>query len=238
MRRRRRKRASELTSLIDVLFILLFASLVQARNSMEREEPAVVADAGVPDAGSPDAGPPDAGPPDAGPPDAAPDAAPGPGDGGVLRATNPHRERTRRLSTQVASAVQGADVFVVEVAVAGYATEIGRWRDGALLGRQAVQQRLADVRPGHSSEYPVYVGDDQPWQRLCSLVLAGLSQPQPDLGGAVVFIIVDVPLDDLPLWLRDGLRADAARCRSDTGATAILLDPTNSIPWSELDGIQ
>lgn len=237
MRRRRHKRASELTSLIDVLFILLFASLVQARNSMQRDEPAdtLVVDAGLPDAG-PDAGPPDAGPADAGPVDAG-DAAPGPDDGGVVRATSPHRARARRLAATVASAVQGGDVFVVEVAAAGYATEIERWRDGARLDRQVVQHRLVDVPPNHSSEYPAYLGENRPWQRLCSVVLGSLPQPQPDLSGAVVFIIVDVPLEDLPLGLRDGLVEDAGRCRLDTGGIAILLDPANSNWQGKLDGI-
>jgi hypothetical protein len=236
MRRRRRKRSSELTSLIDVLFILLFASLVQARDTMDREEPAdtLVLDAGSPDAG-PDAGPPDAGPPDAGPPDAQPDARPG--DDGTSPADT-HREHARRLSAVVASAVQGVDVFVVEVAAAGYAVEIRRWRDGALLHRQAMQHRLVDVPPNHSSENPAYLGENQPWQRLCPLVLASLPQPQPDLGQALVLIVVDAPLGDLSLALWEGLKRDAAQCRQDADGIAILLDPANPIPWSKLDGIE
>ena len=238
MRRRRRKRSSELTSLIDVLFILLFASLVQARDTMDRE-PAdtLVVDAGLPDAGPADAVPPDAVPPDAQPPDAVPPDAHS-SDDGTSPATDTHRERVRRLSAVVASAVQGVDVFVVELAATGNAVEIRRWRDGALLRRQAVQHRLVDVPPNHSSEYPEYLGVTQPWLRLCPLVLAGLAQPQPDLGRALVVITVDAPLDDLSRALRDGLKRDAALCLQDAGGIAILLDPANPIPWSDLDGIE
>lgn len=238
MRRRRRKRASELTSLIDVLFILLFASLVQARDTMNREEPAdtLVVDAGLPDAGPADAGPADAGPPDAGPPDAAPDVQPG--DDGTSPATGPHREHARRLSALVAGAVHGRDAFVVEVAATGYAVEIRRWRDGALLQRQAVQHRLVAVPPDRTSEFPEYLGVNQPWMRLCPLVLAGLAQPQPDLGRALVVITVDAPLGDLSLALRDGLERDVALCLQDAGGIAILLDPANPLPWSKLDGIE
>lgn len=234
MRRRRRKRSSGLTSLIDVLFILLFASLVQARHSMERDEPA---DALVVDAGLPDAGPaaePDAGPADAGPPD----AAPGPDDGGASPVTDVHREHARRLSALVAGAVHGRDAFVVEVAATGQAVEIRHWREGALIRRQAVQHRLVAVPADEPSEFPEYLGENQPWQRLCPLVLAGLAQPQPDLGRALVVITVDAPLADLSLALRDGLVRDAALCLQDAGGIAILLDPANPIPWSELDGIE
>jgi hypothetical protein len=239
MRRRRRKRASELTSLIDVLFILLFASLVQARDSMEREDAALVVDAGLPGAGPgaalPDAALPDAGPPDAGPADAAPASA---GDGGASPVADAHREHARRLSALVAGAVHGRDVFVVEVAATGYAVEIRHWHEGALVRRQAVQHRLVAVPADEPSEFPRYLGENQPWQRLCPLVLASLAQPQPDLGRALVVITVDAPLADLSLALRDGLVRDAALCLQDAGGIAILLDPANPIPWSELDGIE
>ena len=235
MRRRRHKRASELTSLIDVLFILLFASLVQARDSMEREEAAgaLVVDAGLPDA-MPDAGPPDARPPDAGPADAA---AAGPGDE-AARVADVHREHARRLSALVAGAVHGREVFVVEVAATGYAVEIRHWREGALVRRQAVQHRLVAVPADAPSEFAEYLGEDQPWQRLCPLVLASLAQPQPDLGRALVVITVDAPLADLSLALRNGLERDAALCLQDAGGIAILLDPAQPTPWSELDGIE
>jgi len=238
MRRRRRKRSSELTSLIDVLFILLFASLVQARDTMDREPvDTLVVDAGLPDAGPADAGAPDAGPPDAGPPDAGPPDAQ-PGDDETSPATGMYRERARRLSAVMAGAVQGVDAFVVEVAATGYAVEIRRWRDGVLLHRQAVQHRLVAVPPDRSSEFPEYLGVNQPWMRLCPLVLAGLPQPQPDLGRALVVITVDAPLGDLSLALRDGLMADAGRCLQDAGGIAILLDPANPLPWSNLDGVE
>lgn len=224
MRRRRRKRSSELTSLIDVLFILLFASLVQARQTIE-QEPAdsLVVDAGVPDAGPPDAGAPDA-MPDAGPPDARS------GDAGTSLAADTHRERARRVSAGMASAVQGTEAFVVEVTATGYVVEVARWRDGARTDRKFMQHRLVDVPPNHSSENPVYLAANQPWQRLCSLVLASLPEPQPDLGGAVVFIAVDAPLGDLSLALWEGLKDDAGLCRQDANGIAILLDPANPIP--------
>jgi hypothetical protein len=234
MRRRRRKRSSELTALIDVLFILLFASLVQARDSVERQvrdhTSAAVADAAVPDAGPPtDAAPADA--PGAPVADAAsaPDASPPPA----------YRRRAQQLSALVAGAVHGRDAFVIEVTAPGYLVELRHWRDGALLRRQALQHRLIEtVPPEESNEEVRYLGATQPDQRICPLVLGLLEPPPPDLGRALVMITVDAPLAGLSRALRDGLVRDAALCFQDATGIAILLDPENPQPWSEIHAIE
>jgi hypothetical protein len=238
MRRRRRKRSSELTALLDVLFILLFASLVQARYSVERqvrEQTAVVPDAAIPDAGSPmDAAPAgDALAPhaDAGPdasPTGAPDAAPPP----------PYRRRAQHLSSLIAAALHGREAFVVEVSAPGTLLELQHWRDGALHRRQPLHHRLVEtVLPEESDEEVRYLGDTQPSQRICPLVLAQL-EPQPaDLARALVVITIDEPLAGLTRALRDGLARDAALCFQDAAGIAILLDPENPLPWSESHGI-
>jgi hypothetical protein len=237
MRRRRRKRSSELTALLDVLFILLFASLVQARYSVERQvrdQTAPVPDAAVPDAGSPmDAAPADAphadaaGGPDAPPAAAAPDAA----------APPPYRQRAQHLSALIAAALHGREAFVVEVRAPGTLVELQHWRDGALRRRQPLHHRLVEtVLPEESDEEVRYLGDTQPSQRICPLVLAQL-EPQPaDLARALVVIIIDEPLAGLTRALRDGLARDAALCFQDAAGIAILLDPENPLAWSEIHG--
>jgi hypothetical protein len=234
MRRRRRKRSSELTSLIDVLFILLFASLVQARYSVERRARDQV-DAAVAEAGAPaDAMPGSEARSDAGP-EARSDAAPELGDAGAP----PQRQRARQLSALVAGAVRGRDAFVVEATAPGHVVEIRHWRDGALLRRQAMQHRLLEtVPPEESNEELRYLGEAEPGQRICPLVLATLAPPQADLGRALVVITIDAPLADLSRALRDGLVRDAALCFQDAAGVAILLDSESPLPWSESDAIE
>jgi hypothetical protein len=239
MRRRRRKRSSELTALLDVLFILLFASLVQARYSVERQvrdQTAVVPDAAVPDAESPmDAAPADAAPhsdaiggPDATPDPGAPDAAP-----------PPYRQRAQHLSALIARALHGREAFIVEVSAPGTLVELQHWRDGALHRRQPLHHRLVEtVLPEESDEEFRYLGDTQPSQRICPLVLAQLQPQPPDLARALVVIIIDAPLAGLTRALRDGLARDAALCFQDAAGIAILLDPENPLAWSEIHGIE
>jgi hypothetical protein len=240
MRRRRRKRSSELTALLDVLFILLFASLVQARDTVERQvrdQAAPPLDAAVPDAGLPTDAAPDAPVADAGQPPDAPDAAT---ETLAPDAAAPaYSHRARQLSALVAGAVHGRDAFVVEVTAPGYVVELRHWRDGALRRRQPLQHRLVEtVPPEESNEELRYLGVSQPGQRICPLVRDRLDSPQPDLGRALVVITVDAPLAGLSRALRDGLVRDAALCFQDAAGVAILLDPENPQPWSDIHGIE
>lgn len=246
MRRRRRKRSSALTALLDVLFILLFASLVQARDSVERQvrDHAPLPDAAVPDTAQPaDAAPADAPAPDdagaPGAPDAAPDATPSDAPDAASAppdTTAPeYPRRARQLSALVAGAVHGRDAFVVEVTAPGYAIELHHWRDGVLRRRQPLQHRLVEtVPPEESNEELRYLGVTQPGERICPLVRDLLDPPQPDLGRALVVITVDAPLGSLSRALRDGLVRDAALCFQDAAGVAILLDPDNPLPWSDI----
>lgn len=241
MRRRRRKQSSSLTALIDVLFILLFATLVQARYSVERqvrEHTDAAADAAVPDAlPLADAMPADAPVADAG----VPSDAVAPSDAGARGAPDApaYRHRAQQLSALVASAVHGRDAFAVEVNAAGHVVEIRHWRDGALIRRQLLQHRLLETVPPEESDQEVrYLGATQPGQRICPLVLAQLDPPAPDLGRALVVVTPSAPLDELPLALRDGLVRDAGLCVQDAAGIAILLDPEDPLPWSEIHGIE
>jgi hypothetical protein len=240
MRRRRRKRSSELTALLDVLFILLFASLVQARYSVERQvrdHTAVIPDAAIPDAGSPmDAAPVDAAPP----PDS--DAAAGAADATSApdsAAPPPYHQRAQHLSALIAHAVHGREAFVVEVSAPGQVVELQHWQGGVLLRREALHHRLVEtVPPEESDDEFRYLGDTQPGQRICPLVLAQLEPRPPDLARALVVIIIDAPLAGLTRALRDGLARDAALCFQDAAGIAILLDPEKPLPWSESHGIE
>lgn len=228
MRHRRRRRAAELTPLLDVLFILLFATLVQTRHAAEGGAPAGMSDAGV-DAGSAA----DAGIVDAGPAAGAADADRG--DAGASDAGG-HETRAHRRAALIAGSVRYRDVLVVEVSAAGDVVGRARWRDGVLLSKERLHHRLLREVPPEESDMGIeYRGDSRPEHRLCQIALASIDLATPDLAApdldrALVVIVADTPLGELPLALRDGLLRDAGRCFDNAGGVAILIDAADEVP--------
>lgn len=244
-RRRRRARGGQLTPLIDVLFIVLFASLIQARQRVDHaraatapvpaEEPnAAAAPIEGPDAPS---APADA----AARSDAVDAAAPLPpttdadstadaaaDSDSTADADSAYRARVRQLSTTIAAATREREIFVAEVAQSGHLVELQRWRDGAMLASRRLHHRL--VRP-----WLDFTGPEQPQQRLCAIVAAQQQPPSDDLGQALVVIHTDAPLEDLPRAQRSGLARDAAMCFQDARGVGLLLDADQPIPWREPD---
>lgn len=223
MRRRRSKRVPELTPLIDVLFILLFASLIHARSAVESAhsvaagEFMAAADAGV-DA-SVDAGM------DAGP-DAGMDAGP---DAGV-DAGNPteavHLVQSRELASQMANSIENQDVYLVEVTGRGYITAMARWSNGQLSRRDRVEYRLVRaVLPGESNIELEYLGARDPAFSVCNIVHRHYAMPGDPTSESVIITIVDVPLDDLSLAMFDGLRHDLSQCFVQVRGIGILFQP-------------
>ena len=236
MRHRRRRRAAELTPLLDVLFILLFAALVQTRHAAERGPHASTSDAGADAA--------DAVVVDAGPVEDAGAADANRGDAGPL-ASDPesYEARARRRAARIAGSVRYRDVLVVEVSAAGYVERRARWRDGVLQSEERLHQRLLrEVPPEESDMELEYRGHKRPEHRICQIALASIDLAAPDLAApdlaapdlaapdlnrALVVIVADAPLRELPLALRDGLLRDAGRCFDDVGGVAILIDATD-----------
>lgn len=220
MRRRRRQHAAELTPLIDVLFIVLFAALIQARVAMERAPAArtpidaAPTDAAPADAGPTDAAPADAGPSDAGSRDAAPDAQ------------SAHLARALAVAGEVARAAKHRDVFIVELDRDGVITAMSRWRDGQELRRDLMRERLLrSVLPVESGLEVVYRSAADPSLRICPLVRARFAPDAPDLAQALVLVVVDAPRAELPLALDHALEAYVRDCFGQAGGVAILFDP-------------
>ncbi len=252
VRRRRRQRKGELTALLDVLFILLFAALVQAHQRVDDAEHRValvaddaqldagaaalgLADAGVGDAGVGDAGATDAGAGDAGATDAGATDA-GATDAGATDAgrdaavpgdepISPYRAQVQWAQRLVAEGVRGSDVMTLSIDRSGALVGLETWRDGVTTRRQLWYPLLREVPEVESYLRFVYRGDARDEHRLCSIARREHEPPRDDLAGVIVMITVDVPLRELNLALRDGLMADAGRCFQDTGGIAILLDP-------------
>ncbi|WP_428269357.1 hypothetical protein [Haliangium sp.] len=204
-----------------MLFILLFASLVQAREAVERD---VHARAATPDPGR-DGGVEDAGllVLDAGP---TPTDAAAPDDAGLDPAARAHQRRVHAAERLVAGGVRGREVFAVKVSGIGDVIAIEHWRDGVSVRREDLDWPLIREVPAEESDQELaYRGEVQPAHRICSIVLAQADPPRPDLGGAVVVIAVDTPLHEVARALRDGLVRDTGGCFEDAAGLAILLDP-------------
>jgi hypothetical protein len=200
MNRRRRAdySAGSLTSLLDVLFIVTFATLVgrQAR------------------------------PPAAAPAQPAPAppvrSRPAPADAGA--ATSPqdplqaarvlHRTAVDRLTDQLGR----LSPVYVQVGADGHIQGLER-PAGAALERLPVTIPLL----GRVSDDAVrihYLGDASPAQRICQLVRDQLG----GLAGHLVIIVPARPLAELTVALAGGLRRDEARCLGDTGVHAVLIE--------------
>jgi hypothetical protein len=191
-----KQRLPELTSLLDVLFILVFATLVALRAKPavdevgKTPEPIVV----VPDAGllSPDAGPP-----------------PDPGD--ALRM----REATDRL----VRTFQNPNVIVVTVSATGQIVGLSR------RGAGATDVRVTLLRDSPDPERAIeYRGSDEKEHRVCEIARRELDL-EPDLARALVVISTEKPLAELPYALVAGLMRDATRCMDDANGFALLVDP-------------
>jgi len=218
--RLRRKRAAELTPLIDVLFIVLFAALIQARGS--RAQPAQpdnsTGDAGIADAPV-DAGIPrgdtDAGTPDSGVPDS-----------GVADATTGHVRRSREITWVVAGAMRYRAVYIAYVARGGELVSLEYWLDGTRRRRDEVHRMLVEaVVQDTAADGIRYIGDIRPEWRMCRIIKGQFAPDVPSLP-ALILVITDAPLGEFALDFRDGLVADTQDCYADAGAIAVIIDPT------------
>jgi len=214
---RHRKRIPELTSLLDTLFILVFAALIQARAGSEGEAAAeeqraeeAAAEEAPADAAADAGGADDAGA-------AAPDA------GAEAVAARAERERIARATARFVGAIRNQGTILVVVSGEGYIASITQQTPEETLPPEELKIKLL-----RDSEDPdvrlVYRGHEGKENRVCEVARRELAL-EPDLGRAVVIITTDRPLADLPYSLVTGLADDAAGCFDDANGLGILVDP-------------
>lgn len=199
MSRRPPPQYSSLTSLLDVLFILLFAALVQSAQ--------LVAEA---DAGTAEVTP--------APVTAAPEPPP---DAGVADAAVPPAPLRQQALARVAESMSARRMVYARVSADGALVAIEPEGAPAIELRVPLLTRVPDPDIGVA-----YLGDDNPALRMCAVVAAQLGLR--DLGGQLVVMVPERPLLELVVALVEGLRRDQERCLHDQGAPAVLLDAGGS----------
>jgi hypothetical protein len=198
MRRRRPGTSyNSLTSFLDVLFLIVFAALIQsaAVDKERREAEAAAAEA----PSEPVARPP------------APVPAP----------VAPEALHRAALDLAIAGLEERAPV-VARIGADGRLREVElRGADGAAEVRPL---GLALVESVPDPDIALaYHGDHSPELRLCNLVRMQLGVA--DLSHQLVIVAPDVPVGALSVALTLGLRRDADRCLADQRGVAIIVDP-------------
>ncbi len=224
MSRRRARKVPELTSLLDVLFILVFATLVDLRG---RPEAGAAVEGDVPPIEAADAGAPAA--------DAAARAT-GPADAGPPFNANAfmiemQRTRIRAAAARLMSGVRTHAAILVGVASAGEgatasAEIVSIDRQGAGPGDLEIKLLRPSLDQTRKIEYR---GATERDDRLCEIVRRELGL-RPDLGRALVVVTTDRPFAELPYALVAGMQEDARSCLDDANGFAILLDPGKVAP--------
>jgi hypothetical protein len=209
---RRAAQSASMTSLIDVLFILLFAALVSSvdRTRARAAEPEPVTSASARPAGSASASPP--GPAASGPSPSATASAPAvPASSAPLRA---------RAVGALARLLSERRAHYVRVSAEGILTAIESEGAGEIVQRDMAVPLLARVAdPDVVLEY---LGDRNADLRICSLVLRETGGP--DLRRDLIVILPERSLATLPLALARGLVSDVERCSVQQGL-AVVVDP-------------
>lgn len=212
--RRPRVRYSELTSLLDVLFIVVFAALVQASGLVAQarrtpDKPTEVNATQAPPA-RPVASPPDGG--------AAPDAA-------VARKVTVREDtetlRRRAAASVVAASSRSGRVVRVRVSAEGRITSLTVETGGKTRSVSVdlpLLERVPDPNVGVA-----YLGHKSAAQRVCTAVRRALGWRT--LRDALVILQPALPLSMLQVALVEGLRADQNRCYPEERGLAVIVDP-------------
>jgi len=196
VRRRRSNQPESLTSLLDCLFILIFAVLVHLAAMGEQAraaEPAVAATPVPPDA---DAGV-------AAPAPASPPAG--------------HTALRQRALVELTRALEGRTAVVARVSPDGTLRALE-------LGDRTVQLSVPLLERVPDPDIALaYLGDRSAELRVCRV--AALRLGTGDLARYLVVIAPDVPLSNLTVALVAGLRRDAERCLAEQQGVAVVVDP-------------
>jgi hypothetical protein len=192
---RRYVRYSELTTLLDVLFILLFAALIQATATVEAADAARSAPAVDAAADASDAAPP-------------PDAT----------ATGQRAALRRDAVSAWSAELSEREPIYARISGAGVLERIERGEaDPAVVAvRVSLLRRVADPDIG-----AVYAATTQPQLRLCTQIRSLLGLPH--LRGQLILFVPALPLRELPIALVEGLRHDQEYCYDDERGIAALI---------------
>lgn len=212
--RRRRVQYSELTSLLDVLFIVVFAALVQASGlvAQARRTPDKLPSAKATKA------PPAR--PVTSPPDGGVDS-----DAAVARKVTVREDtetlRRRAAASVVAASTRSGRVVRIAITAAGRITSLtvesgGKTR--ALPVDLPLLERVPDPNVGVA-----YLGHKSAAQRVCTAVRRALGWRT--LQDALVIFQPTLPLSKLQVALVEGLRADQNRCYPEERGLAVIVDP-------------
>ena len=194
MTRRRQVQYAPLTSLLDVLFILVFASLIHGASLEERDREAEAAPAPRP----------------------VPDPEPSPPGPPV------ESERLRRAALDLAIAgLEGRAPVIARIGTDGRLRELEVRGDGGVPEVRPLGLALVEAVPDPDVAL-IYLGDRSADLRLCNLVRLQLGAA--DLASHLVIVAPDAPVASLSVALAVGLRRDADRCRADHRGGALHVD--------------
>lgn len=205
MRRAAPLAPQSLTSLVDILFILVFAALVQRAGSMQREREAAEASEPVV-------------------------LASGVQGAAVLHVppAPPASEELRQAAiASLASELQARPAIIARVSRRGVLSAV-ELPPAAGKAAELVTVELPLVEPVSDPDVAIgYVGERDGSRRICEVVAAKVGGAAA-LAGKLVVIAVDAPLAELTVALVSGLRRDVEQCLTAHRAAAVLLDPAAS----------
>ncbi|HUS63790.1 MAG TPA: hypothetical protein VMZ28_04565 [Kofleriaceae bacterium] len=194
-RRRPAVQYNSLTSLLDVLFLIVFAALIHS-TALEQKRAAAAETAATPEpAPEPEPAPP-------GPPVDA--------------------DRLHRAALDLAIAgLEGRAPVIARIGTDGRLRELEVRGAGGVPEVRPLGLALVEAVPDPDIAL-IYLGDRSADLRLCNLVRLQLGTA--DLANHLVIVAPDAPVASLSVALALGLRRDADRCLADQRGVAILVD--------------
>ena len=211
MRRRRPVvQYASMTSLADVMFILVFATLVysagleqKAREAAARPPVPVKVPANLP-ARVP-----------------TPRALAAERVDPAVRAARDAEALRHAALAQVMTGLEGRSPVVARVGRDGQLRSLERTRAGRVVATP-LGLPLVERVPNRDTAL-IYLGERRDGPSLCSLLRLYLGAH--DLADTLVIVAPEVPLAQLSVALADGLERDAERCLSDQRGVAVIVDP-------------
>ncbi len=218
-----------MTSLVDVLFVVVFASLVSTVGMVRRADETTpdTARAALPTTTAPSGRASNAASALPPPPPSAPPSAAGESAASVeprARAVPEEAARLRdRALAQLTRALAKRRAHFVRITSNGQVVAIES-EGGAGLERRAVAVPLV-ARVADPDVVLEYLGDRSAELRLCAVLVRELGVD--DLEEELVIIAPEAPLGELPVALASGLVRDVERCATQRGL-AVLVGPDDS----------
>jgi hypothetical protein len=211
-RSRRRQPPPDLTSLFDVLFIVIFAALIRA--AAVQQAAAVPAQPGPPKPSAPPV---------------------------KLEVAQLHERAVTAVNNNIAARptvivrISAAGIVTaIETATTTSPNATGSSNataSNATGGSSSLVAGKSEVLDSplleHSPDPDIalaYLGDRAAELRICRIVAVHLALP--DLADHLVILAPEKPLADLPHALVEGLRRDVERCLDDQQGLAVIVDPT------------